>query len=277
MLRKLSQRLSDPVFYRKRVRGLTRPFRHARIAPEPLAFAGFDTPGEVALVVAHPDDELFCAGLLAGLAGRGARVRALCLTRGEGGPLGHLADRGELGAVREAEMRASCAALGVDSVEFLGHVDPLGREFRTYAPPVGKDALAEQLLGLWRADPPGLVVTHGGGGEYWHPAHLLVHAAVRRALPALASETGKPVILATMNAWQEGHAFPTFQNRDDLPDLLVDAVPFRGPRLEALRAHASQAGFFAGVAGGDSADRFVERTPREAYALKSFTPPPTPA
>lgn len=256
MWTKLSQRLTDPLFYRKRGLQLLRMVRPPR-APRPVGLdLLLEKPGPVLMVVAHPDDELFASGLLCELAARGREFHLACLTRGEGGITGG-GTRGELGRRREAELRASAAALGAASVEFLGHIDPLGRAHRTFAPDVSVQDLAAQITGLLERLQPSLVVTHGSGGEYWHPAHLLVHHAVFRA-------AGKARAILTIHAWQDGHALPGLLNRDDPADLVIDGSRHRDRRLAAFRAHRSQHDYFAGHGGG-SLEGFVDRTAREAY------------
>jgi LmbE family N-acetylglucosaminyl deacetylase len=165
--------------------------------------------------------------------------------------------REELGRIREAELRASAAVLGASSVTFLDHLDPPGKPHRTYAPAVSVDNLATQLKGLLENLQPALLLTHGSGGEYWHPAHLLVHHAVTRA-------AGGTRDLLTIHAWQEGHPLPGLLNRDDPADLLVDGTPHRDQRLAAFRAHASQHDYFARHGGG-SLEAFVDLTALEAY------------
>lgn len=256
MWTKLAQRLGDPLFYRKRWLQLVRPLRPPR-APRPVELARLlEKPGPVLMVIAHPDDELFASGLLCELSARGRECHLACLTRGEGGITGGVT-REELGRQREAELRASAAALGAASVEFLGHVDPLGKAHRTFAPVVSAKELAAQLTGLLERLRPSLIVTHGSGGEYWHPAHLLVHHAV------FLASAGRHDIL-TIHAWQEGHALPGLLNRDDPADLLIDATPHRDRRLAAFRAHASQHDYFAGHGGG-SLEGFIDLTAREAF------------
>lgn len=84
-------------------------------------------PGSrVVAVVAHPDDETFgCGSLIAACVGRGATVSVVCATRGERGEripdpaTDHLA----LGVVREQELRAAGAVLGVSSISLLGYAD----------------------------------------------------------------------------------------------------------------------------------------------------------
>jgi LmbE family N-acetylglucosaminyl deacetylase len=65
------------------------------------------------------------AGTLARLADRGVRTAVVCATRGQAGSAGTppLASREELPALREAELRAACAILGVAAVTVLDERD----------------------------------------------------------------------------------------------------------------------------------------------------------
>lgn len=256
MWSKLSQRLTDPLFYRKRGLQLLRKIRPPRV-PQPVALERLlEKAGPVLVVIAHPDDELFASGLLCELTARGRAFHIACLTRGEGGITGGIT-REELGRQREAELRASAAALGTTSVDFLGHIDPLGQAHRTFAPDVSVSDLAAQIAELLEKRQPSLIVTHGSGGEYWHPAHLLVHHAVFQA-------SGSSRDILTIHAWQAGHALPGLLNRDDPADLVLDGAAHRAQRLAAFKSHASQHDYFAGHGGG-SLEGFIDLTAGEAY------------
>src|SRR5215510_1377263 len=86
-------------------------------------------------VLAHPDDEsLGFGGTLAKYASESVEVFLLTATRGDSGRYCGLAPgdprhpgRSALGKIREAELRAAAAALGVRSVSLLdyqdGHLD----------------------------------------------------------------------------------------------------------------------------------------------------------
>lgn len=256
MWRKLSQRLTDPLFYRKRVRQLLRPLFPPR-RPRPVSLDRLlAREGPWLMVIAHPDDELFASGLLCELSERGRELHILCLTKGEGGVTGG-GSREELGRVREGELRNSAAALGASSVSFLGHLDPLGQEHRTFAPEVPVSELADQIGEHLEIHRPAVLITHGSGGEYWHPAHLLVREAVLQA-------AGGDRHLLTIHAWQKDHPLPGLLNRDDPADLVLDAAEHREQRLAAFRAHRSQVSYFA-ERGGGSLEGFVDRTAKEAY------------
>jgi N-acetylglucosamine malate deacetylase 2 len=100
-------------------------------------------------------------------------------------------------------------------------------------------------------------VTHGSGGEYWHPAHLLMHRALFRA-------AGKSCPVLTLHAWQAEHPLPGLLNREDPADLVVDGSDHREQRLAAFRAHRSQEGYFT-ERGGGRLEGYVDRTAREAF------------
>lgn len=255
MWSKLSQRLTDPLFYRKRWLQLLRLFRPPRTQRPVTLDSLLENGGPVVAVFAHPDDELFASCLLCELAARAVPFHLVCLTRGEGGITGGMT-REELGRIREAELRASAASLGAASVDFLDYVDPLGLAHRTFAPDVSPEDLAARLRGLLEKHRTAILLTHGSGGEYWHPAHLLAHRAV------FLASGGKHDIL-TIHAWQDGHALAGMLNRNDPADLVIDGTSHRARRLEAFRAHASQHDYFAGHGG--SLEGYVDLSAQEAF------------
>src|SRR6476469_4827304 len=78
-------------------------------------------------VLAHPDDESFgLGGTLAKYAAEGVETYLVTATRGECGRFGALGKSGnpvEVGRVREAELRAAAAVLGIREVSVLGYPD----------------------------------------------------------------------------------------------------------------------------------------------------------
>jgi LmbE family N-acetylglucosaminyl deacetylase len=154
----------------------------------------------VLAVFAHPDDEILCgAGTLAMCAARGARVTLVSATRGELGPIAspELATRETLAKVRERELKASCAKLGITDVRFLG------------LPDAGVNWAAEDagtvsnLVVLVRELAPAVVITFGPDGLYGHFDHEAIGELTTHAC-AIASESKAklfyPVITAQMVA-----------------------------------------------------------------------------
>lgn len=261
LTRKISQRVKDPVFYRKKLSGVLRPFRQFADRPRPLDLSSTDWQ-RVLVVLAHPDDETFCSGLIAEMSGRGIEVTVLCLTRGEGGPTGGI-DRDELGQRREDEMREACEVLGVNRLDFLDHVDPVASQHRVFAPDVSVDFLARQISS--NLGHHSLVISHGSNGEYWHPAHLLVFRAVRASLRRF-SGSQQPGWLTFM-ARQPNHPMPRLVNWDDEADYYLGVSHLKRTREKALISHQTQLALFGRFAGGDHRD-FIDQTATESFCVQ---------
>jgi LmbE family N-acetylglucosaminyl deacetylase len=85
-------------------------------------------------VFAHPDDEVFCAGgTMARAAEAGAEVMIVSATRGERGQIrdASVATRRTLGTVREGELCAAAAELGVQRVQVLAYADGTLQQHRS--------------------------------------------------------------------------------------------------------------------------------------------------
>jgi LmbE family N-acetylglucosaminyl deacetylase len=121
-------------------------------------------------VWAHPDDEAICAaGTLALCAACGAHVSVFCATRGERGPISDpaLADRDNLASVRERELRASGAALGVSELSFLDLPDGGVQHSAT-------DDTLRALVTSIRRFRPRVLLGFGPDGMYGHPDHIAI-------------------------------------------------------------------------------------------------------
>lgn len=209
--------------------------RPARMRSDPTVLA----------VWAHPDDETFVAGgLLAAAARRGARVRCLYLTHGDGGRCAHgPVSRAELAALRAEELVAAHRHLGVAERRLLHHLDGHLAELPGDGP---VDTIRTELA----ATDPELVVTFGPDGFTGHPDHRTVNRWVHAAL---AHHDGTPALWEAVvtAAWAErfappldefeafwpGHPRPTPAGRlvcRSLRTVDLDA------KVSALRAHASQ-------------------------------------
>lgn len=224
------------------------------------SFKNLATPRRVAVVIAHPDDEVFCSGLICELVERGSEVSIVCLTRGEGGPSGGH-PREDVGMIRSAEMEAAAAVLGIRSITYLGQNDPEPLSGKVRAPAIGVVPLSVLLKRF--VAPADLVITHGSSGEYWHPAHRLLHRAVQR----LARERGgsKKVWLSFL-ARHPQHPLPKLVNWEDSTYLRLNLGRHQATRLQALACHRTQAEVFERFAGGNL-EGFIRLTETESYAL----------
>lgn len=249
-------------------------------APRSSTSAGRDEPGTapaadvtrlgtVLGVWAHPDDEAYLSGgVMAAARDAGQRVVCVTATRGERGtpdPVTWPPHR--LGAMREYEIRASLAALGVHEHRFLGMTDGRCASEPT-APTV------ERLAAIIDEIRPDTILTFGPEGLTGHQDHQVVSGwtTAARALAAPASQLLYASTTAeAVDAWQGLYA--------DLEVFLVPGLPLRRTpaeigfelrladqladrKLAALRAQASQT---AGLI-----ERLGEERFRTWWSVESF-------
>ena len=226
------------------------------------------------VALAHPDDETFiCGGGLAAFAAAGGRVDLVCATRGEHGRrLGKppFCTRETLPDVREAELRAACAALGIEGLHLLGLRDKC-LEFEDL------DALAAAVARHIRALRPEAVLTfherRGGHTDHCTIGRAAELAWRRAGDPAWHPELGQPhaasrlYFLAGRDIF-ERHGAPPEARTD------VDCSGVAERLLAAHRAHRSQTQLDAGLWGDDDAVVARFRGRRETYqqAAAPFVP-----
>ncbi len=133
---------------------------------------------KIMAVFAHPDDEGAVAGTLAAYSARGAEVTLVCATRGEAGEISDpaLASPETLGAVRQKELEASCAILGIQHLRFLDYCDSgMAGTAENGSPTAFVQAnpaeVIGKLVGLMRELQPDIVITFEPFGWYGHPDH----------------------------------------------------------------------------------------------------------
>ncbi|HML98969.1 MAG TPA: PIG-L family deacetylase [Tepidiformaceae bacterium] len=142
-------------------------------------------------VYGHPDDEGQATGTLAAFAARGAHVTLVCATRGEVGEISDpsLATPETLGYVRELELRAAMAQIGVFDVRFLPFRDsgmagtPENQDPRCLNAQQ-PEIVVGQLVALMRQLRPHIVFTWDPSGGYGHPDHIAVHRHTLAAFDA---------------------------------------------------------------------------------------------
>ena len=230
--------------------------------------------GTVLGIWAHPDDEAFLsAGLMAAARDAGQRVVCVTATLGEHGtddPGSWPPNR--MAQVRERELHASLAALGVSEHHLLGLTDGT-----CAAAP--HHVIVEHLAHIVDVVAPDTIVTFGPDGMTGHEDHQTVSAWATDA-HALAAPDARLLYATTTEefaqAWEP--------SRDAFNVFLADGLPLRTPahdlavelrldadavdrKIVALRAQASQTtGLFAAL-GEDRVrrvvvDRDVRRGPR---------------
>jgi LmbE family N-acetylglucosaminyl deacetylase len=218
-------------------------------------------------VWAHPDDEAYLsAGLMGRVVRSGGRVACLTATRGERGvdPDDPRAPA-TIERLREAELRASLAAVGAHSLRFLGHTDGACERI----------PLDQGITGVRRAieaTRPDVIVTFGPDGITGHPDHLAVHRWVtgawqRTGQGQLLYATMSETFLARYRGLHEsiglfGQHRPvgTADARIDLTVALDDRE--LDQKRRALAAHCSQTTALAAAVG--------ESTYRSWWSVETF-------
>jgi N-acetyl-1-D-myo-inositol-2-amino-2-deoxy-alpha-D-glucopyranoside deacetylase len=207
------------------------------------------------LVHAHPDDEsIYTGATMARYAAEGAQVTLVTCTLGELGEiippsLAHLAAEKEdrLGEYRIGELAAACAALGVTDHRFLGGpgrwrdsgmMGTEGNDDPRCFWRADVDQAARALLDVIGEVRPQVVVTYDANGAYGHPDHIQAHRVAWRAFELTGADS--PAKFYATAALGSGPALVSTE---------IDAEAYFGPKLAAMRAHATQitvdAPFFA--------------------------------
>lgn len=180
-------------------------------------------------VVAHPDDmEYGAASAVARWTSQGKDVRYVLVTKGEAGIASM--PPAEVGPLRMAEQRASCAAVGVSVVEFLDHADglvedglPLRRDIATAI----RRHRPDVLIGINHHD--------GWGGPSWNHAD---HRAVGRSLLDAARDAGNPwLFTGETEAWS-GARFVAFSSSPQAGHA-VDVTEHLDAGIASLSCHAT--------------------------------------
>jgi N-acetyl-1-D-myo-inositol-2-amino-2-deoxy-alpha-D-glucopyranoside deacetylase len=246
--------------------------------PEPLTLMA---------VHAHPDDEAIgTGGVLALAAAEGIRTVLVTCTGGEVGEINPDTSVAveDLGAVRERELRAACAVLGVTHLELLGYRDSgrAGTDDNTHPDAFAQadlDDATARLVELVRSYRPSVIVTYNENGFYGHPDHVNAHRIAVRAYelagdPAHTSANGhepwaprklyytavsqsaiaefgrrlrEAGIQADIEDGAEGDE-PSWGTPDELVTTVVDVAAHVEQKRQALFCHATQMGpevFFA--------------------------------
>lgn len=136
-------------------------------------------------VLAHPDDEtLGIGGTLAHYSAHGVATHLLTATRGERGRFYDNENRpsdSEVGRVREGELRAAAAELGVGEVTILDYLD---KELDAADARTAVVRVADEI----RRVRPHVVITFPHDGAYGHPDHIAISQIAGAAITAAASE-----------------------------------------------------------------------------------------
>jgi LmbE family N-acetylglucosaminyl deacetylase len=178
-------------------------------------------------VVAHPDDmEYGAAAAVARWTGQGKWVGYVLVSAGEAGIADLRPD--EVGPLRRQEQLDSCAAVGVDAVEFLDHPDGTIEEGLP---------LRADLAAAIRRHRPDVVVSinfrDSWGGPSWNHAD---HRAVGRSLLDAVRDAGNPWVFPDRGEPWGGVRFVAF-NASPQPTHAVDVTDTLDAGVRSLECH----------------------------------------
>jgi LmbE family N-acetylglucosaminyl deacetylase len=221
-------------------------------------------------VWAHPDDETYLsAGIMAAAGRNGARVACVTATRGEEGSWDEERwPTATMGRVREAELLASLAILGVADHRWLDYYDgTCASQDHAQA-----EAKVETIM---REVDPDTVLTFGPDGMTGHPDHKAVSAWTTRAFARAARPAARLYYATTTPEWAAEIAprmepFNVFMEPGTPPTTPRDrlAIAFDLPpdllelKLRAIEAHGSQV---EGMMSAFGRDYFREATHEETF------------
>lgn len=246
-----------------------------------------DLGGAVLGIWAHPDDEAWLAsGLMVRGVEAGHRVVCVTATRGEKGfPDDDPRPEPERAAVREREMAACLAILGVTEHQYLGYPDGGCAD-------VPDEEAVELLIDILTEVRPAAVVTFAPDGGTGHPDHMAVCRWATAAVDRAGIDGTRLLYATRTRAWRErffaGIDVSTVYMIPDLEPDDVDeselAVWFRCDddltrrKVRALQAQESQIAPFVEMAGGPDAfgelvrdEFYIAPRPGDRAAIERFS------
>jgi len=217
------------------------------------------------VVLAHPDDEIFHAGMLMHLSRRGVRVTLACATNGDAGKshpsVGTVDD---LGALRAEELKLSCKRLGIDPPVLLGFHDSARGDRQRHGDAralanVDMLDVGARIREVIEDVTPQVLLTFDPHGGYYHPDHLAVHRATTAAFfssGAMGATAPERLFYGTMlcevfrgladrtrgRGIVDGLDADVFATAPAMIAVSFDAASFVQRKFRALAAHRSAFG-----------------------------------
>jgi LmbE family N-acetylglucosaminyl deacetylase len=229
--------------------------------------------GTVLSIWAHPDDEAYlAAGIMASAVRAGNRVACVTATKGEAGsPDPERWSAADMAAIRERELAACLAVLGVTEHRWLGYEDGTCAD-------VELDEAADAIAAILEEVQPDTVLTFGPDGFSDHPDHRAVSTWVAEACRRVGGRTaGAGVRLHHViqtpswidefaGPWRELGAFPPEFPPCTAPDELSIEIELPPDVVaQKMRALAEQPSQTAGPLAELGADLYTRSFEVERY------------
>jgi LmbE family N-acetylglucosaminyl deacetylase len=194
------------------------------------------------VTVAHPDDETFGMGsVLAHAAAHGLEASVICATRGELGEPAIDIGSTPLAEVREGELRAAAAMLGVADVGVLDFHDSGvdGDPAHGSLAAADTNEVAALLADRIDALEPDIVITADGSDG--HRDHVAIREATLAALQIARWQPARTYLWCLPKSLLAAFApFSEAGTPDEQITTVVDTTSYIALRWQAMRLHASQ-------------------------------------
>jgi LmbE family N-acetylglucosaminyl deacetylase len=192
----------------------------------------------ILLVFAHPDDESFgVSGTVAKYVNQDIPVDLITATKGEKGTRVDMPDNTDTATVREAELRAAAAIIGIRAIHFLGYIDG---ELDKADP----DEVTRKVLAIMRRLQPEVVITFAPDGITGHPDHVAISAAATRAFELYRQKAGgQPRLyyhILADSAVPDASEMGVTTHPDEQVTTAIDVSDYLDIKIKAVAAHRSQ-------------------------------------
>jgi LmbE family N-acetylglucosaminyl deacetylase len=192
----------------------------------------------ILLVFAHPDDESSgVSGTVKKYTQRGIPVDLITATRGEKGSRVGVPPKMDTGTVREAELRAAAAIMGIRNIYLLGYVD--GELYKADI-----NEVSGKIADIMRRVEPEIVITFGPDGISGHSDHITVSKAATKAFEELSEEGKGPrklyYVTIAASALPDADEYGVATRPDEEIAIATDISKYFDSKIKALSAHRSQ-------------------------------------
>ena len=200
-------------------------------------------PPSVLAILAHPDDEITIAPVLARIVREGGKVTLIYATSGDAGPGSSGLERAEaIAEMREKEGRCAAFALGLDEPTFWKLGDGALATMARAPDSAAQQALALTKLAISDAR-PNVVLTWGPDGGYGHADHRTISAIVTQAVAGMGPD--RPELLYAAFPQIADGVLPGFESwASTADDLITDTIRYKPEDLNAtetaVRCYESQ-------------------------------------
>lgn len=207
---------------------------------------------DLLLIVPHPDDEVFgCGGIFSKMTAHGKQVATLTLTRGGAGRSLGLCEQADLPEVREAELRASLAELGVQTVHIWDYPDFVpdgdrGIPHRDGLRAIPPEDITPRISALLNELQPEVLITFPPNGSNGHPDHVTTYKLVMKALRDALHRPQRIYYFAGDKPY-DGEARAGFSDPETIaashlyPTHYVNVGEYIEPKIRAMGKHKTQA------------------------------------